>query len=494
MELVSLYEKEYETREKKEKYIFAQEISEAIINAYSIALQINDNVQQLKSELRRLIQKFSFETPFCAVNLIQFMLKPKKRFTKKDFDGLDEFCRQHAESYENANDRRTAIEFLELGDKVAWKLNNHSDDWRRRIAEHYEKLMEQCEKSPVAAFEYCMEAIGNYQKIQCNKKVKELEQRYSELRDSVEMTTLEVPINAAEVAEIVKACEEYAKGVVRHSTSDDIIRYLISGKDLLPTYQQVKSTVKEHMNKSPTAHFISKVILDAEGNPAQHFSSNKERENFEILRDYRLQLDLCYRRFIREVFFEAILKNKLNFITLTRFITEHCWYGKDVLYQLPNNQTFWLNTMGLITLALQEYFRQMEFFFANEGAHPPNFVLSLDSLTLKIEGLFRQLCRLAGISTSRQRTDRAKRNIVREKDIAALLNDDAIKKLFDEDDLLFFKFLLIEQTGFCLRHRIAHSLIPPKEYHMDYMHLVILALLRLGKYDFTQNSDTTSDK
>ena len=41
---------------------------------------------------------------------------------------------------------------------------------------------------------------------------------------------------------------------------------------------------------------------------------------------------------------------------------------------------------------------------------------------------------------------------------------------------------------------VVHSLIPPQEYHMDYMHLVILALLRLGKYDFTENSDTTSDK
>ena len=69
----------------------------------------------------------------------------------------------------------------------------------------------------------------------------------------------------------------------------------------------------------------------------------------------------------------------------------------------------------------------------------------------------------------------------------ALLREDAIKKLFDEEDLLFFRFLLIEKCGYNLRHQIAHSLMSFQEYNCDYMHLVILALLRLGKYDFTQN-------
>ena len=35
--------------------------------------------------------------------------------------------------------------------------------------------------------------------------------------------------------------------------------------------------------------------------------------------------------------------------------------------------------------------------------------------------------------------------------------------------------------------------MPYQEYRLDYMHLVILALLRLAKYDFTQSSDATLD-
>ena len=80
-----------------------------------------------------------------------------------------------------------------------------------------------------------------------------------------------------------------------------------------------------------------------------------------------------------------------------------------------------------------------------------------------------------------------------EKDITALLHDDVIKERLDQDDLLFFKFLLTEQWGLNLRHDIAHCLMSSEAYNLDYMHLVILALLRLGKYDFTQDTDTASD-
>ena len=146
----------------------------------------------------------------------------------------------------------------------------------------------------------------------------------------------------------------------------------------------------------------------------------------------------------------------------------------------------------LIAPALHEYFRQIDYYLADETANVPNFVLSLDSLTLKIEGLLRDLCQLTNVVTSKQKLDKSKRTIVYEKDITALLHDDAIKKRFDQDDILFFKFLLTEKWGFNLRHNIAHCLMSPEAYHLDCMHLVILALLRLGKYDFTQGGETAS--
>ena len=133
----------------------------------------------------------------------------------------------------------------------------------------------------------------------------------------------------------------------------------------------------------------------------------------------------------------------------------------------------------------------MRYCFANPN-YSPNLVLSIDSLTLKIEGLIRDICQFSGVTTFYMTKDKKGRSIAREKDIHALLYEEPIKELFDEDDLLFLKFLLVEKAGYNLRHKVAHSLMLFQEYSINHMHLLILALLRLGKYDFVKKEDGTS--
>ena len=179
LKLISTYERGYD----KDGHFLGHEISEAVINAYSIARQINDNVEEVKSKLRKLVQKFSLSAVFSARNLIQFMLKPKKGFAKEDFDGLDSVCWQIAERI--ADDRQTAIDFLTLGETVDRRLNKQSHPWHQRIAQHYEALTELFENGPNVALFFSMNAIENYKKIHDEEKVKELEQRYSELKGSM---------------------------------------------------------------------------------------------------------------------------------------------------------------------------------------------------------------------------------------------------------------------------------------------------------------------
>jgi hypothetical protein len=132
--------------------------------------------------------------------------------------------------------------------------------------------------------------------------------------------------------------------------------------------------------------------------------------------------------------------------------------------------------------SLNEYFIQMNYFIASGNL--PDFVLPIDSLTLKIEGLIRDICNFSGVATFYFIQDEKGRQIAREKDLGALLYEGKIKELFDEDDLLFFRFLLVEKAGYNLRHRLAHSLLLFQEYHVNFMHLLILTLLKLGKYNF----------
>lgn len=471
LELIPIYEQRCENDKD-----FCREIAEVVMNAYAIACKINYEVDKVKSELQRLIQKFSSDAAFSAWTLITYMLKPKKGFTKKDFDGLQNICWQIAESF--SDDGHTAINFLKLGEKVDQRLEKQSHDWIFRIAQHYETQMKQREKSPMVALHFCTDAIKYYRRVGDEEKIRELEKRYSEFKDSMEFHTTNIDID---ITEIVRWTRDFARDFVKNASSDEIIGCLITDKIFLPTVQEAENSVKEQIKKSPLLHLLPKVISDQSRNTAQHFETDDEKKYHSLLESYQLQLEMGNTYLINSVLTEAISERKLSIDILLDFLNKNCWYGK-----IPN----WLN---LIAPALNEYFRQVDFYLADPIHNFPNFVLSLDSLTLKIEGLFRHLCQLSGVTTSRHKQDNSGRNIAQEKDIDALLREDLIQKLFDEDDLLFFKFLLVEKCGYNLRHKIAHTLLPFQTYNWHYMNLMILALLRLGKYDFVQENEEQDD-
>lgn len=469
------YLAKYEQSGVEDDY-FSHEICEVVKNAYSIGLRSKYEIDQLKSKLLGFIHKFSLNEPFSVRNLIDYMLERKKGFQKEDFLGLENICWQIAESF--SGDAHTAISFLRLGEKVDQKLEQQSHEWIRRIAQHNEAQMTLFENAPEVALVFCMKAIQDYKQVGDSVKQKALEKRYAEFKKSTKYHTIKAEFD---IKDFLVATQDYAREFVKKATSEDIIRVLFSDKILLPTKSEVESSARESMKMSPTLHLMPKVITDRNNNVVQHFDTPDELMRHSLLENYKLQLETSNIHLINAILFEAISERKLTIRILLACLNKLCWYGK-----IPN----WLR---LIAPALNDYFGQIDFHLAYPERNVPNFVLCLDSLTLKIEGLFRDLCHLSGVNTTYHRQDHAGRNIAREKDIDVLLREEAIQKLFDEDDLLFFKFLLVEKCGYNLRHDIAHSLLPFEMYNINYMNLMILALIRLGKYDFRQENAPEDD-
>jgi hypothetical protein len=178
-------------------------------------------------------------------------------------------------------------------------------------------------------------------------------------------------------------------------------------------------------------HLIPAEIIDQSGHLAQYFSDEDEKKYYGVLQQYDWELKLNKIHLINEIFFAAIRENKLSTNILLRFLNRHSWLGKNISKKLAN-QTIKYNWLNLIAPSLHEYFFQMQYCFSNPN-YSPNLVLSIDSLTLKIEGLIRDICQFSDITTFYMTQDSKGRNIAREKDIHALLYEEPIKELFDED-------------------------------------------------------------
>jgi len=489
LELIKIYEEKDEIDPTNH---YGLDIIETLKIAYSLSCQVNYKLDFVKAEIKRLIKQFNFKSSSSSalrVNLIELMLEGKNKFSKGDFIGYEDVCLMIYNALLKSGNDYAAIKILEIGEEVAKRIGEKAHNWRKKIAELYESLMEKGEKEKsFTSLIHWQKAIDSYKKIGDKSKIKELENKYPDLRSKIEFKSIETGIDLKPHFENFKAM---AKEISRFS-SKEIIEFLMLEKKLLPKYQDMVEIVNEQKEQFGILNIFSQKLIDQKGNIAQHFYSDEEIKYYRIIENYRFEIE--FKIFlINEIFFASIMNKKLSTDVLLDFFKKNSWVGKTIRKELPNNKTIEYNWLSLIAPSIHDYFIQMQYYFINPS-NIPNLVLSIDSLTLKIEGLIRDICKSSNVPTFYTTKDKKGREITREKDIHSLLYEEKIKELFDEDDLLFSRFLLVEQAGYNLRHRVAHSLMIAQEYGINYMHLLILALLRIGKYDFVKKEEGKGER
>ena len=481
LELIRLYEEKDKARPREH---FGLDILDAVKNAFFLSLNCNDNkrLKRAKSEIKRLIFNFNSESSSLFAlrnNLINLVLTQKNTFSKDDFVGIGEMCYKFAESLENSH---LAIAILKLGEKIDEKLEIRRQDWKKSIAEKYEKMMKSTkETNKFVAIGFCQDALKYYRLLKDVKKIEELEKIYDELKDKVEFKKFEMKLN---LEPYIKDCQKKAKKIAQYSP-EEIFTLLMMDKNLLPKNNEIKTLAEKALKEHPIQTIFPIVVVDERGHNVEHFSSKEEILYFQTLQQYQIYLENQYIPLINAIILEALKEKKMTFGSLMDFFKKYSWFSKPLKKRIQNKEIdyCWIH---LLAPPLFEYFKQMEYSIAS-GTYP-NLVLSVDSLILKIEGLLRDLCNYSGITTFFQKEDKQGRTVYQEKDLNALLHEEKIKELFDEDDLLFFRFVLVEKAGYNLRHKIAHSLILFGEYQINYVHLLILMLLKVSKFDFRKKS------
>ena len=471
---------------------YGLDVLKSIEQALFLAFSANYRVEDVRSEMSRLVKEFNFESSSAFVmrnRLIRHMLEGKGKFPIQSFVGFPEVCLILGQRLIKEGRFHQAIDIFQTAEKVDNKLGLMTYDWNRSIAESYEVLMHQRDESDLAATSFCQNAIEHYKKIGDQIKIQELEKRYEQLKGKQQFHKFSQTLD-------ITGFRSHCRDIAQKLCSEEpeiILSVLIGDKGLLPTYKNMEELAEEFKKNAPFASIVPVAITDQYGHTAEHFSTDEEKRYFGILQQYEFDIMLSKHFVINEIFLEALKQEKLNIWTIMDFFQKNSWYGKNITKSAPSNQTLTYNWLNLIAPSINEYFIQMKAHLS-QPEYAPNMVLAMDSLVLKIEGLVRDICAFSGITTFYQTKDKQGRIIIREKDINWLLREEPIKKLFDEDDLLFFKYVLVEKAGLNLRHKIAHCLMDYSNYNVLYMHLLILVLFKLGRYDFVRSDETVEEK
>jgi len=392
LELTCLYEEK--DKKEPEKH-FGIDAWEAIRNAYHLGYKVKHRIDKIKSEIRRLVLHFNYKSQFSygfRGRLIELMLESRKRFLKYDFAGFQDVCWRVANSLIDTNSLNAAIDILDLGEKIDNRTGLTTHNWIEKRAESYESLMNQRKKGDLAVPDFCLSALRDYKRIGNLAKVKELETKYNELKHSIQLQQIGGTVDLREtVQKYIKLANELVE-----KSSEVIIKFLMLDKNILPKYKDVKKCVEKHDEEFVFQQFAAASIIDQHGHTAQHFSVD-EKEHHNILQEYAFHIEFDKIHLIHAVFFEAIRQNKLSTKILIEYFRKNSWFGKTLRRKSPTQETVycWLD---LIVPSLDNYFSQMNYYFMNP-ANTPQFVLSTDSLVLKIEGLLRSMCECYGIST-----------------------------------------------------------------------------------------------
>jgi hypothetical protein len=454
---------------------FGHNIIEIIYSILVIGRSINFDKELLKSEVFRLLKSFnptSASAIFLKYKLILMMLEFPTLFSKSDLYGLNVICWNLGESLKQQNNFGSAENFFELGEKLDVKLGNPNNKWRQKIAELYECQMVSSianAKSDAAA-NFCLRAIENYKKIKNFDKVTELSKTLSTLK--IKFTYHEFS-QEIDLSEYILHCKKIGYEISSF-TSFEIIRILCYEKALIPNLEVVTRRANE-IDQTYIAHKLFPIVLyDQNGNSIQVFSTDSEKKYHSILEQYKLELEVRNCSLIREILLAVLKEGKFNEQMLYKYLKHYSWIGASFEKVIPNNKSISYNWLDLVQPSLNEFFTQMgiQITFSE---YQPNFILFIDSFILKIEGIIRELCKLLGVPTFVSKRD----GITYEKTLEELLREERLNDVFYDDEIIFFKFVLIEKAGYNLRNRIAHALAIPQEYGRDYAFYLIITFLKL---------------
>ncbi|KKP51660.1 MAG: hypothetical protein A2281_11215 [Bacteroidetes bacterium RIFOXYA12_FULL_38_20] len=255
---------------------------------------------------------------------------------------------------------------------------------------------------------------------------------------------------------------------------EGILYYFTNGKDLIIKKDALNSIAEDNLKKS-LHHIFSTSVFDINVNHKK--ITEDEKMEMEIFNAYSFHFNMYVFPLFCKVLAFGLINGKINYYTVFQYLKENSWFGQRFKKRVNENEidqeSSWLS---LFAPGLYDFLSQIEWAVIMGNNKIPNYILCIDSMTLKFEGALRDFVILANGTTTIE-----KRGILQEQLLEELLTNEMTLKYFSEEDLMLFKYVFTAK-GWNIRNNVAHCFYPYSNYSFDKAALVFLCILRLGKY------------
>lgn len=356
-------------------------------------------------------------------------------------------------------------EYLQLQIILCQKLNVSSKPYHNKLAEFHIAQSEK-QKESFIVHDFYLKALAHYQKAGNKEKIEEVTVLVEKAKKNINFKSVKVEHTDERLKSLWEAIIKMTDELTEKYESKDIYEYIMLSDKIFPKAEVLNENVRPVM-----LDLISVMNFDINKNV-----SGKQKSG---INPYFIHIQNFSIQHLWMVFLKGIKNGKVSFESLIDFLKNHSWYGQDFTFTNADNEVEGFNWIELLSPSLFIFFTQSEIDIKLNKNNNQGYILPIDSLVIKFEGLLREFSRNIGAQTIEIKENGTEERISFEK----LLENEKLKELIPKDDIALFKFLFTSD-GMNLRNNIAHCFYQTKNYSPATMFLLIAALLKLGNFKF----------
>jgi len=439
-------------------YSFANYFKNLFVLCQTVNYQKDEAIQYFVSLLE--IDKLN---DFTKYSLMEFIVESGKKIDPSITQTFFDYSNNSIEKL----DSKVLESNLNLLVILSQKLNLSTNEFHEKLGDYHISQLKTEKNQGFIAHHYYANALEKYKKANNKEKIEQTAVLLEQAKKTIDLKKVSFELEDEKVNKALNQWWDFTKEkttqLIEKGNDKDIYGYLIL-ENIFP-----KATILNEEIKPFMLDLVSTITFD--------INKNVSKKKTSGINPYSLQIKNFSVEQIRLVFSKGIKSGKISYESLIDYLKNNSWYGQDFTYLDTNNETQGFNWIELLSPSLQSFFIQTEIDIKTNSHNPKGYILAIDSLVLKFEGLLRELSRMIGAQTIEIKDNGTEERIGFDK----LLDNEKIKTLIPEDDIAYLKFLFTS-IGMNLRNNTAHCFFTTKNYTSAIMLLLIVALLRLGNY------------
>jgi hypothetical protein len=356
--------------------------------------------------------------------------------------------------------------FLKLGISLAQKVGKPKKEYQNLLGEYYLGDAEK-EGGGFHVHSIYLEALNTFKKAGNKTKLDEVSKLIQDSKNSIRLSKVETKLESPFIDKYFKSMHKLTAELAENNPSKTIYEYLIIG-EIFP-----KASMLEEFTKPQTFDFVTTISFDK--------NKNISVNNSKGINSYQTHFQLFSSEYLKQIFRKGQSSGKITFESFKEYLENNTWYNDVNVMINSDEKDCSFKWIDFILPPLKLFFEQSEKDIENNSNTPEGYILAIDSLCLKFEGVLRDFSNKIGAQIIESDTSKTEQRI----DFDKMFDNEKFKSVIPEDDVAFFKFLFTRK-GLNLRNNIAHSFYTPKDYSASMIWMLICAFLKLGKFKFKQ--------